>query len=334
MKFFERKSMPLAISLIFLFMILSRLTWIQVRHYPIEALGFLGPNFLNLWTLPSSEVRSWNINTSIVLFFLAAHMVRFLTRYWFIALFALTVLMSRGVFLARIGWMSLDLTLSMCVVGWFACLAHHVITASHASLRISWFVMFAGTLLESSFCSVALLLPLYRWISVRYAKGLTKSEIPRGTVLKPLEVDYVQWLRSQKKPYKESIGDLIAFAIALASAIYLHPHGSPSGVKNILSFLDLHYVGSFTLIVLCAIYGWKKSDNFLVFQKMFLVSLLLWLAASGIAHCVHFNMQVFESVLLWVEPVLLCLACGCAIYLLKDLLLWWNRKPSHSSSPH
>jgi len=315
--------MPLLIAIVFLFMILSRLTWMQLRHYPIEMLGFLGPDILNFKHLQNSEARSWNINTIIVLFFFSAHAIRFLSGSWITALFATTVLMSRGVLLARVGWCSMDLTLSMLVLAWLTCVAHHLRTASHWSRYASWPILFLGSLLEPSFCAVGLVLPIYRfWIFLRRQKESTEA-IPRGNLLRTLPVSFSEWLHSRSHPNRDSFAEI---ALVLGIFVWLmvirfrfpNFQFEANPTHTIFSFLDFHYVGSFVIISACAIYSFGKKVNFLNFQSLFLLFVVLWMGSSLTWSLLGVRPFYFQAVLLWIEPMVLCLACACGVYILKE----------------
>ncbi len=330
MTLLKQKSIRPAILIILLFMILSRLTWLQLRHYTIEPLGFLGPNLFGLVNLEMNEVRTWNINVILVLFFLAAHMIRCLTRYWFTALFATTVLMSRGSVLARVGWDSFDLSLSMLAVGWFACLAHYLVTASIFSRVGSWFFLILGSLLEPSFSALALLLPIFRYNIIRRSpQEKTLQQIPRGSLLRPLPLSFENWLEQRTDPFKESKQEILAFVFLSLAIFYFKDrytvfHSQSLHENTIYAFLDLHYLGSFLLVLGSAIYGWKKRNTFLSFQKIFLVSILVWSLSSIAWHFISGRPIFFKAILLWLEPILLCLACSCIIFIIQDLKEYWS----------
>lgn len=332
MTFLDRKSMPPLIAIVFLFMILSRLTWMQLRHYPIEMLGFLGPDILNFKHLQIPEARSWNINTIIVLFFLSAHAVRFLSGSWLTALVATTVLMSRGVVLARVGWLSMDLTLSMLVVAWLTCLAHYLRTASNWSRYASWPILFAGSVLEPSFCVAGLLLAIYRfWITARNNTLLRGEAIPRGNVLRTLPVTFEEWLRSRANPNRDSIAELFIFLCTVVFLVYVRgeiPNYAfeANTQQTIFSFLDFHFVGSLVLIASCAIYGFRKNVSFLNFQSLFLALLLLWIVSSSVWSFLDARHFYFKAVLLWMEPMIVSLACACGIYILKEMKILFDQR--------
>jgi len=339
MKFLNSKTLNPIIAITFLFMILSRLTWLQLRHYPIEPLGFLSPQVLDFWQLKTTGVRTWNINTIIVLFFLAAHMIRILSRSWISALFAATVLMSRGVVLARVGWHSMDLSLSLIAVAWLTFLAHYLRTASHLSRVASWLLLFGGSVLEPSFAALALAMPLYRFALSFKSSNLNSQNLPRASLLGTLPLTYREWLRAQTHPNRDSFLDLVVFLGILVFIIgFRSQYPVYQAAQTLSSFLDLHYIVSVLLILVCAIYGWKKQDHLLDFQSLFLSIFILWLIGAGVESMLGLRHFSIKAILLWLEPVVLCLGIACAVYIFQEgrrILEHrkWARRVSNPPSP-
>lgn len=329
MKIFKAKSMLRIISVIFLFMILSRLTWLQLRHYPIESLGFLGPEILDLWALQITEVRTWNVNTIIALFFLSALIIRIITHSWVIGLFSVTVLMSRGVVLSRVGWMSLDLTLSLMAAAYFTCLAHHLRTGSLLSRLGSYLCVLAGTLLEVSFFGLAFNLPLYQiFLKIRTSAPIQSPASKEG-LLKALPYSFQDWVLRVPHAKRKILLELF-LNLGVIAFLFLLRWKTPNFLAfqvQILSFLDLHYFGSLLLIAICALYGWKKQNrNFLIFQNLFLNAMLLWFLSSSLLSFLKFRAFIPQSVLLWLEPIVLCLGCASGVFILEELRNFFQSK--------
>ena len=304
MKLFRSKSLISLVCVVLFFMIISRLTWVQVRSFSIEDRGFLSSDLLHLWSLPIQDVRSWNINVCILMFSVLAFMVRFLTNSWMTALFAVTVLLSRGALLARIGWLSWDLTMSFLVVLWFTFLAHYLRTAAVLSQLGLYLCQILACALVPSFLVLGLVLPLYRLACTwRRPKRRNLVYIPRGTLLRPLVLPMRDWLVLRDEPNRLSLWDLgvvlVSGVLVLVFSSWVAPlrTGFSGG-----DFLDVHYVGSFLVLGVFAFV--LRSYSFL---GLFLLSIFLWLSVS----------HVFLSVLLWMEPMILSLGCVVFVELLK-----------------
>ena len=158
-----------------LFMILSRIIWIELRHYPsyetelsaavrthLHANGIqCGSNpkkHTNLALAPSYPTRATfmffsalcqtkhdDLSTTMVrlnrifLFatvLLAAFVSRFLAGSWLIALLAANIVLSRGALISQLGLVSLEPLMGLAVMMWATCLAHFVRSGSKTSLTI------------------------------------------------------------------------------------------------------------------------------------------------------------------------------------------------------
>lgn len=325
MKLFKKSSLTQGVALIFLFMILCRLTWMQLRADPIHNSGILNTHLLNFWELKNEVLRSWNFDVLVTLFCSMACMMRLITRSWIITLFSLTVLMSRGSLLVRLGWASFDLTFSMLLVVWFTFLAHYLRTASRLSLYAMQLCLFFGSLLEFSFCLLGLTLPLYRLAISRYF--VLSEASPRGGVLTTLKVPYGFWWLSQKFPVRnaETRVDLLSFSFIFIFSGILHLKSQlpQMYLMPVPRFIDLHYLASLLAIVILSLRKkslgvWLKKDEILLFhQKFFLVSMML--VSVGFM-LIHFNKPVlYYGLALWAEPLVICLGCGSFFYIVLEL---------------
>ncbi len=303
-------------------MIVSRLTWLQLRSFPIESAGLIAPDLFGLWSLKASSVRTWNLNVSIALFFSAALCMRFLTSSWKLTLFTVTVLMSRGALLTRVGWMSLDLSFSFCVLLWFSALAHHLKTASSLSLLAMWFSLLIGSLLDSSFCALGLVLAVYKWMCLCTHKNTLRDLPPEGALLHPLRTSFASWVR-QTASVSDLLIDLVAFAIILGLKFAISLNFRTPGFMHHLQsfdelyFLDFHYLISSIIIFICALCTLKKDHVFFEFSGLFVLATILWMLGASLLSSA-FSIEHYKAILLWIEPMVIGLSCAGAVFLLQQ----------------
>lgn len=322
MNVFRSKSAPSLLSIILLFMILSRLTWLQLRNFSIEANGLLSPVFGNIFSLEESFLRSWNMNVIMASFFLSALWIRFLSRKWVIALFALTVLMSRGVFLSRVQWFSLDLTFSCILLFWLSSLAHFLRTASLLSQIFFYVLVFCGGLLESSFLAITFVLPFYYLFQKLYRLPNASCKVERGGLLSSIE-SFEDW--AQQQSIRREF--LLAFFIVFLN-LNIRSFVFSGEVQKILllspdfeSFLDVHYVLSLLLVFSSSLYAFYRKGVFWSFLILFLMAFLLWGTASIIFSKADLLVEI-GGILMWLEPAILCLSCACAFEILGDFKIF------------
>ncbi len=333
MKIFAQKSISPFFSTIFLFMIISRLTWMQLRIYPIEITGLSQAFFIWVPNLEASSIRSWNINAIIALFILGPLSIRFLTGSWFMALLTATIIMSRGAMLARIGWLSFDLTVSLLITAWFCCQAHYFRTASQYSLLGSWLVLAIATGIEPSICLLSLVFPLYKFVLLLLRKNINlaaknNQNYDAGNLFRTLNTNFETWLCSTHRSTERlSVG--LAFFIILISLALSQKQPILSVTSHgffhqpDILILDLHYRISILCIVLCAILSLRKQNHFYKFQLIFIGASCLWWVGAWCLHLYGIGTGSGLPILLWLEPMVLCFGSTSGLMLIgeiKDLL--------------
>lgn len=314
-------------------MIISRLTWMQLRHYPIEITGLTQAFFTWFPSLDISTIRSWNINAIIALFILGPLSIRFLTGSWFMSLLATTIIMSRGAILARIGWLSYDLTISLLIGAWFCCQAHYYRTASQYSLISSWLVLGIATAIEPSICLLSLVIPLYKIALLALHKKTNLAEKTggnptAGSLFRTLDTDFSNWLYTTDRCTEKLSVGLAVFITLLGLALSQKQSIASSAIQNTfhqpdILILDLHYKVSAICIVLCAFLSLIKQNYFYKFQLIFIGSVCLWWGGSWWLHFYHIGSGSGRSISLWLEPMILCFGSTSALLLageLRDIL--------------
>lgn len=315
------KNFKVATVVIFLFMILSRMTWMQIRQDTLKRGGFLSPDLPWSSFLGSEIWISWNVAMVFVTLFFVLLIVRFLTSSWPIALFSGTVLMSRGAIMARVTWYSLDLTMSLIASAWFCCLAHHMRTASPTSLFLSWLSLLLGAALDPAFIFLGLLLPLFTFL-VKFLRQQRLGTYLSGSVFRTLGVSYASWLKSsatgKRYAWMACLGIVALMGLwSVTEFPAISDWGQARFYGTEITILDLHYLLSASVILVSSILAFVRDDNFLHFQTLFVGAVLLWVAGSILLHKGPWLPQAPLAILMWVEPLVLGLAAAGGIKLLS-----------------
>ncbi len=186
------------------------------------------------------------------------------------------------------------------------------------------------------------MLPLYRLYWGRFPPSGTGQEPIRdeGGLFRSLPISFHHWVR-QRKWLKSSLWvDFLAFGIVLSMTFLIgSTFGFPTQIFELqydgALFIDLHFVGSFLMLSLCAVYAAKKLENFLTFYVLFVTASVLWVCSASLLYGLGLRPNLCRAVLLWLEPMVICLGCAGAVFIFQELkTVSWRRKRSRDRAAH
>lgn len=164
-----------------LFMLLSRLVWIQIRQYDQPSQQQLVEILASDSNHLTKEVTSFffkhhvfvNQIALLATVFSSAFMIRFISGSWLFALFSSNILLSRGSLITQIGFYETDLLIQMLLMFWLTGVAHFLRSGSFHIFCFSLLSLVLGFCLDE--LVIFMMLPMFLLLMLLKSSFLLKD---------------------------------------------------------------------------------------------------------------------------------------------------------------